>query len=201
MTGWIITAAVFAFFAMILITNVKCKLFYRDEKLLVKVGFWCFWFTLFPAKEKKEKPKKERGKKQASTPRAEKEPAEKKEKLDFGLVKNLISSGLKGLKTLWRHLVFHGLRLRITVGDEDAAECALRYGKLCGVVHGGIAAAKNLAHLEAKEISLSCDFTKNKTVYDIEAAARIRIVFIFGAAFRMLFNLAVNTIRNSRQES
>ena len=36
---------------------------------------------------------------------------------------------------------------------------------------------------------------------DIEAAAQIRIVFIFGAAFRMLFNLAVNTIKNSRQES
>ena len=58
MTGWIITAVVFAFFTIILITSVKCKLAYKGEDFLVKAGVWCFWFTLFPQKEKSEKVKK-----------------------------------------------------------------------------------------------------------------------------------------------
>lgn len=204
MTGWIITAVVFAFFTIILITSVKCKLAYKGEDFLVKAGVLCFWFTLFPQKEKSEKVKKTKKKSKNEKKKADnsetQKPKKKKDKLDFSLIRNLIDSGLKGLQTLWRHLIFYNLCIRITVGDEDAAECALHYGKLCGLIYGGIAAAKNIANLDEKEISLFCDFSKNETEYDVEAAVRIRIAFVLGAAVRMLFHLVVNTIKNNRQD-
>ena len=196
MTGWIIAAAVFGFFALILGTSAKCRLSYQDGEFCVKVGFWCFWFTVFPQQKKEKPPEKQPEKKADSDKPPKEEPEKKKEKTDFSLIRNLIGSGLKGFQTVWRHLIFYNLRLRVVVGDEDAAACALQYGKLCGAVYGGLAAAKNLARLREKEISLSCDFSKNRTECDLQAFVRIRILFVFGAAFRMLFHLAVNTMKN-----
>ncbi len=196
MTGWIITGAVLAFFALVLATSIKCRVYYDGEKVQVWVGFWMFWFSVFPQKKEDKKEKISKKKREEDSSKQQ-EHSKKKDKLDFGLIKNLLGAGIKGLKIIWRHLIFYNLRLKIIVGHENAAECALRYGKLCSFVYGGIATGKNLANIHEREISLSCDFSKNRMEYDIDASAKIQIVFLLGAAFRMLFYLVVHTIKNN----
>jgi hypothetical protein len=196
-TGWIIAGVIAAFFALVLATTVHIRVSYREDGPRVWVGFWWFRFRLYPPKPKKEKKPKAKPEKQPKEPPKEEPKPEKKQKLDFELVKNLVSSGFKGLGVLFRHLKFKMFLLRIVVGSEDAAECAIQYGRICAAVHGGLAVASNLVHLKAKEISIDCDFKRNETELELDAQAGIRIVFVFGAAFSMLFRFAANTIRNN----
>ena len=81
MTGWIILAAVLAFFALILGTGIRCSVSYKEDKLSVKAGFWFFRFALFPRREeKKKKPKKKKGSKKQTKPQEEKANKAEKEK-------------------------------------------------------------------------------------------------------------------------
>lgn len=197
MTGWIIALSILAFLTLLLFCSIHFEVIYKDGEARVRLRYLFLRFRLFPKKEKKKrKVEKEAGEEKEKEKPEEEKSAEKKKKTDFETLKNLVGSGYAGLKTIWRHLVFRVFVLRIVVGDEDAAECAMQYGKLCAYVYGGLAVAKNLMKLGTREISLSCDFEKNKTEYEVQASAKIRVVFIFGAAFRMLFHFIANTIRN-----
>lgn len=198
MTGWIVTGSILAFLALLLSINLHINFSYREKQPLVEAGFWFFRFRLFPPKPKKEKKKKAVKKAEPAQKKDKQEPEPKKEKMDFEFILNLIGSGAKGLGTLLRHLRIKRLVLRIVVGDEDAAQCAIQYGKYCALVHGGLAAATNLVHLKAKEVSINCDFKRNETEIEAGALVGIRVVFVFGAAFRMLFHFVANTIKNNQ---
>lgn len=197
MTGWIIGLSVVLLFALILFSSVRLKLFYEKEEFRVLVGFWFLFFQVYPVKDKKEKkkgktPKQKKEKIDGTTkPKPQKE---KKLSLDFILL--LIKSAWKGLKVILKHVRITGLRLHIVVGDEDAAECALLYGKVSAFLNGGLSAAKNLMMIQVKDVTLDCDFSRKDVSVDGSCTVQMKVVFLFGAVIRMLYCFIANTIED-----
>jgi len=167
---------------------------YYEEEPSVKAGFWFFWFRIYPKKEKKKKVKKAAGK--GHRTKQEKKPEKKKkDKIGFDLIKNMISSGIRGLRIFFRHLVVKDLCLRIIVGDEDASACAIRYGRLCGIVGGSLATVKNFICVRERDISLSCDFNRKTSEYEASVTAKIRVCFVLEAALSVFFHFLINSIK------
>ena len=113
---------------------------------------------------------------------------------------NMISSGGKGLRVLLRHLNVRFLLLHIVAGNEDAAECALLYGKISAAVYTGLAVAENIVSIRKRDISLRCDFDAKQTRVEAQTQLSIRVIFVLEAACCMLLRFVANTIKNSKYE-
>lgn len=202
MTGWIITAVILALIAGVLLINLSARFSFHDNDPLLRVGALGFWFQVYP--QKKKKPKKQRKKKVEKTEQPEEKQPQKqekpKEKLDFDLIMNMISSGGKGLRVLVRHLNVRFLSLHIVAGNEDAAECALLYGKISAAVYTGLAVAENIVSIRKRDISLRCDFDAKQTRVEAQTQLSIRVIFVLEAACCMLLRFVANTIKNSKYE-
>lgn len=167
-----------------------------------------------PQKEKKkkeEKPKKQKEEKTAASQ------AENKPKEDNILVKFYKNQGFSGVMQLlndtvsairgmfgsvFKHLVFHELKLYLTVGAGDSAETAILYGKTCSYVFP----AMGLITSTCKVKDYCCDIQPNFMAKDKTAVFKtvisIRPIFITNAlvvlAFKLLFKVVLKLLGNDK---
>lgn len=59
--------------------------------------------------------------------------------------------------------VFQHFTLRVVVGDEDAADAALTYGKICGVIYPTITMLDSAMTFRRRTVDLRCDFEQEST--------------------------------------
>lgn len=126
-------------FAIILAVPVKvCIRYNKSFFCRLHIGF--VRIILYPPVPKKKKAKKKKAEQQRSAPKKE----EKKENVflkELGLsgVVNLftklieLASGV--LKDLFAHIIIKSFELSIKVAGKDAADTAIKYGKVCSVVY------------------------------------------------------------------
>ena len=159
-----------------------------------------------PKKEKKEKPKKEK---------PEEDNKQEKQKKDNILVSFYKNQGFSGVMQLlrdtvsaingmfgsiFRHFVFHELKLYLTVGAGDSAETAILYGKTCSYVFP----AMGLITSTCKVKDYCCDIQPNFMQADKTAVLRVvmsfRPIFITNAvivlAFKLLFKVVFKLLKN-----
>ncbi|MBO5360249.1 MAG: DUF2953 domain-containing protein [Clostridia bacterium] len=159
-----------------------------------------------PKKEKKEKPKKEK---------PEEDNKQEKQKKDNILVSFYKNQGFSGVMQLlrdtvsaingmfgsiFRHFVFHELKLYLTVGAGDSAETAILYGKTCSYVFP----AMGLITSTCKVKDYCCDIQPNFMQADKTAVFRVvmsfRPIFITNAvivlAFKLLFKVVFKLLKN-----
>ena len=105
----------------------------------------------------------------------------------------------KPLPFLLRHFRVTGLELTLIVGGDDAAETALNYGKLCAVVHGSLAALKNLIRVRVKRIDISCDFCGGATRQQMAFKLEIRLGILLWALLRMAAGFLAHTYKRNKQ--
>lgn len=67
------------------------------------------------------------------------------------------------------------LELRVLVGGEDPAACAMTYGSMCAAVSGVLPAVEGVFHIDEKSIDISCSFDEAKTKISASAAATVKI--------------------------
>ncbi len=164
-----------------------------------------------PEKEKKNKPKKEK-------PEEEKKQNEQKKdnilvsfykNQGFSGVMQLLSDTVSAIKgmfgSIFRHFVFHELKLYLTVGAGDSAETAILYGKTCSYVFP----AMGLITSTCKVKDYCCDIQPNFMQADKTAVFRVvmsfRPIFITNAvivlAFKLLFKVVFKLLKNKNSES
>ena len=199
--GWIIFGCIIGLFAGILSLSAVVTVHYSEE-FLIWIGAGPFRYGVLVTEEeqaareakKKQKEKKKKAvpvKKKSSNVR-KKRPSQPKKKPQKGNVKetvgivlDLIRAVAGPLPFLLRHFRVTGLKAWIVVGGDDAAEIALNYGKLSGVVHGSLAALRNLIPVRVKRIDLFCDFCSSETRQQIDFKVKIRIGILLWTALRM----------------
>lgn len=207
MTGWIIVLAVVLFFAVLLCSNITLTFTFQEGKPKAWVRYLFLRIALYPRPEKKKRrfsfPKFWKRKKKAVKQEiTEEKPKKKKEKLSLDFILLLVKSGAKGVKILLRHLRIRQLKVRIVVGNEDAAECALLYGKICAILNGVMALAAHLRNIMVKSVDISCDFSKESILVEGSGKVKIRPIFILAAGISMLVYFVVNNSNtgNSQKE-
>ena len=183
--------AVIGFILFFLIFCPVCiKLTYREE-IQLRIGYLFPVFRILPMKEKPEKQSaKESGKqkntdeekKKEGTPKKENPLVKYKNKHGVGglieLFKNLASVLLKASKMITGNLVISKLDLNLIYVGEDAAETAITFGELCGVIFPLVNVIEQNVKQCRHHINIQAGFTAEKTQINMVVKARIIPVFV-----------------------
>lgn len=216
--GWIIAGSVFVFILLLTLGRVKIIFDYKDD-VIFKVKYMFLPLVTIPAtKPKKQKsPKKKKSKKKTEGEDAEEKPKdekteEKKPKKKISLADNFevlklaLDSLGKPLKRILKRTIFAHLALRISVGGEDAAKTAIKFGLMNMAVGNALGWLDTFFTLKKPDdINITADFQSEETKIDcyceisLVAAAALAFVFTFiGRAIKYYFthNRTRAAIRN-----
>ncbi len=198
-----ILLGVFLVLGLLCLLKLEFVAQYTDS-LTLKLEVLFLTFTLVPTKNKPKKQKKK-------IPKKKKEPSkktDKKEKKPSYLKKLSGKKGLSGLlsmltetvkligstaKGIYSNIVIEKLDLNITIVGDDAADTALKYGKLCGVFYSGISVVcDNVKKVDDYNIDIKPDFddeAKGKVFADTKFY--IRVFYVLKYALKALFRMLV----------
>lgn len=216
--GWIIAGSVFVFILLLTLGRVKIIFDYKDD-VIFKVKYMFLPLVTIPAtKPKKQKsPKKKKSKKKTEGEAAEEKPKDekteekkpkKKMSLEdiFEVLKLALDSLGKPLKRILKRTIFAHLALRISVGGEDAAKTAIKFGLVNLAVGNALGWLDTFFTLKKPDdINITADFQSEETKIDcyceisLVAAAALAFVFTFiGRAIKYYFthNRTRAAIRN-----
>lgn len=173
-----------------------------DETLTLKLKVLFLEFTLVPfeKQQKKKRKKKVLKKKNKQTDnKKEKKPSfikklSQKKGVEGLLsmlseIAELLSSTVKGIFT---NVVIERFDLSFIVVGEDAADTALKYGKLCGVVYSTVSVICSTAKCEDYNVNVTPDFdddAKMKACCDTQFY--IRVYFVLRYGLKALFKLVM----------
>lgn len=216
--GWIIAGSVFVFILLLTLGRVKIIFDYKDD-VIFKVKYMFLPLVTIPAtKPKKQKsPKKKKSKKKTEGEAAEEKPKDEKteekkpkKKISlediFEVLKLTLDSLGKPLKRILKRTIFAHLALRISVGGEDAAKTAIKFGLMNMAVGNALGWLDTFFTLKKPDdINITADFQSEETKIDcyckisLVAAAALAFVFTFiGRAIKYYFthNRTRAAIRN-----
>ena len=169
---------------------------------------------IYPPEDKKKKKKKEK-KPEEEKPEEDKKPEEEKpeetkEKGDnfikvfydnqgvpgiIELIGNIARKLRKGLHKMGRSFYIRKLWLRINVADGDAANTAVKYGKVCAGVYPSLGYILDTVHSKNCSIKINPDFLGSKS----EGAFDIHLFIIpsklIGSAIKMGLSLGAELIK------
>ena len=198
-----ILLCLFLVLGLLCFVKLKFTAQYTDSlSLRLKVLF--LKFTLVPAKKKSKKQKKKIPKKK----KEQSKKTAKKEKKPSKLKKLSDKKGLSGLlsmlseivkligttaKGIYSNIVIEKLDLDITIVGTDAADTALKYGKLCGVFYSAVSViCDNVKEVYDYNIDIKPDFddeAKGKIFADTKLY--IRTFYVLKYALKALFKMLV----------
>lgn len=171
-----------------------------EEEVVVRLNILGIKISIIPSKEKKVKIKKFKKGYPKEKEKTAKSKSEKKEKHKFSddekiPIGDKISTILTLVKLLFsrffKHLRLDVSKIIVVVGAKDAASCAITYG----IVSQSVAYLlefldKNLNIYKKRsgEIKVLCDFTAEKTVYDVFISASLNIWQLLDIAITLVYN-------------
>ncbi len=171
---------------LILLIPIGIDTRYEDELFLkLKIGF--AKITVFPQKPKKPKKKKKKKQKPKDDKPKEDKPKEKKPNIiqQKGLswlvefIKKIAELASGALKYFFAHILIKRMMLSISIAGSDAADTALKYGKLCAVVYPAIGIIAGSAKCRKFGVDITPNFTdKAETKFYFELKASVRIIWL-----------------------
>ena len=208
MTGVIIALAVLGVLLLILLLPVSARVAYHGE-LRIQVRVLAIPFTVYPRKEKG-KPKSRKAGRKRPVPKKTKKP-KKKDGLPsvaamlkedgVGATARYLTEMAALVKTaavrVLRAITVRELKLRLTVGGEDAAQTAIRHGALCGAVFPALAALEGSMRVRRREVQVTPDFVYGESRADLDlrvSAVPLRLLY---AVIGLMLGFVGYTLRES----
>lgn len=74
--------------------------------------------------------------------------------------------------------VFRHFTLRVVVGDEDAAEAAMSYGRICGIIYPAVTLLDSAMKFRRRTVDIRCDFAKESTSVAFDGQLNFRLLNI-----------------------
>ncbi len=192
--GWLIFAGIV--FSLLLMLMIPVHVIAEwDKELALRIRYLFLKFTIFPVKtDKKEKSKKER----VSKKEIQKKEKKRKKYLDEVVdgILDFIEKYSGGAKMVLKNIRVHYLEGFWKITDEDAAECAVKYGRACAGLNVIMAFLQNFIRIEKIKLKIYPDFASEKDEIrakaDIEfnpliviiGLLRIAVVFVKDISFK-----------------
>lgn len=193
----------------------------KEKKPLDPDDFSPAKYRRLMAKEAKQQAKKDakKAKKQAKKAAKSAEKRKNKEasssesakkKKGLGEILDLVYLLLDALKPFGRsfgkHFEVEAVKLRITVGSEDAAKTAMLYGILVQMVAYGLELLSARTNLRIKkknrgDILVDADFTSEQIAADLHLIFKLRVWHVFGMLFSALGGIIKNRIAALKKQS
>ena len=190
MTALYVICGIAAFLLLVLFSSARVKIKF-DEDIKVKVGFWFLRFTVYPKKEKadKKKVKKKSDNKQEKKPNYLSQMIKRDGITEtVGFFIDTVQELLGKIGNLVGHIHIDKLFLVVGVGDDDAANAAIK----CGVINAVL--YPFLGYLASKTKFYKNDVTVHP-MYDgesyikLEIKSRIRLIHLLKEAFAIFVRL------------
>lgn len=118
--------------------------------------------------------------------------------LDFIRELGEIASG--AAKKIFAHLTFQKLKLSVVVALEDAAETAIVYGAVCGIVYPAVSALLSVVRYKDYDATVTADFDKEEPVAILSCRATILLLFVVQAAVMALLRYIKLKMREKKQQ-
>lgn len=175
-----------------LLLPVTLELTYEERRFRVAVGALGLRWRLYPAREKaphpkqkKEKAKKKKPAKRGNSPAAKPKPKNAAQGFQVGVdtVWGLVRTAGTAMSRIFGGLKVHGVRVRLPIHGQDAADTAQRYGQACAWLHSALAVLQNFLDLRIQELALVPDFTGEKQgteLFSCKITGRLIIMVIAG---------------------
>ena len=191
MTAWIVWGCILLLLALFLLTPVGVEGAYRGEAVSLRARIGFLRIRLFLAKRRPKRTQEPRRKPQ----RAKTQKKEKKASLlegvslsldDVKLFLRMLDSAMGRLR---RGVTVHFLYLDILCGHEDAAQAALLFAKVNGVVSSSLPLLLRMVRVKKRQIYVRFDFTNFKTRVAFEIKLTIRVGTLLVTGWRMFWSL------------
>ncbi len=187
--------------ALLCFVKLEFKVAYSHSFILeLKVLF--LTFTLLPVKKKKVKkpatPNKKIPKKKKAVEDKKKSSYIKKLSDKRG-VEGLVSAvvelsqlAVTTLKKLFEKVVIEKFDVDITIVGDDAADTALKYGKICGVFYSAVSVICGTAKCDGYNINVAPDFDDEaKASVNADVHFYIRVAYVLKYALKALYKLLI----------
>lgn len=115
----------------------------------------------------------------------------------FSAVKNLFSR----ISGLIKKGVFRKFDLRVTVGDSDAADAALRYGTICAAVYPLLTLLDSSMKFRSRNVDIRCDYTQETTAAQFDGQLYYRPCHILGFAFGLIWRYLKQVLKKEGSKS
>lgn len=218
MTALYVILAIILFFVLVLSIKISVIADYSNEFIL-KIKYLFLTIPVYPRKGEK-KPKKE---KKEEPPKQEEPKAKpvKEKKTGNNPIKNFYNNeGVSGIIALvkeaarimggffggiFRHVIFEKLFIDLTVAGNDAADTAIKYGKVCAALFPSLGLICSKAKVKEYDVDVSPDFLATKNTAELYAKVSFRPIFLIGAAFalavKMLFKVVFKLLFSKPKSS
>lgn len=209
MTALYIILGIVVFFAALLTIPVIVDLEYTDV-FKCSVSWLFLKFNLYPPAEKKKK-KTEKEKKPKEKPAEEKKPEDKPavKKENFlktfynnqgvggivELIQNCAAALGKFSKSFAKSFYIRKLHIKISVTESDAAQTAIKYGKICRDIYPALGLICSTSHVKNYKVNIWADYCGEKT--NGELVTRVAVIprRIINGGIAMVFRLGLQLIK------
>lgn len=157
--GWLIFAGIILLLALLLMIPIHVWAEWK-ETLSIEIRYLFLKFKLYPAEKKKKKSSEK------TKPEQQKKTVKKKEKrlpeeVVDGIIEAVEHYG-PGTKMILKNVRIHELEGFWKIAADDAAACAIRYGKICAIFNTALGFFRNLMRIEKVKLRVYPDFTAEK---------------------------------------
>ncbi len=102
---------------------------------------------------------------------------------------NMLKSILSKFQKLLKHTVVKDFKFNITVAREDAADTAIKYGKVCSLVYPIATLFGKCVNFKPEDISVYSDFSGADTNFNLEFLVKLRVIYLLGFAVSSVFDI------------
>ena len=172
-----------------------------NEKLTVKIKYLFFRFTVVPAPEKKKKPKQEKEPEQKpAKPKKKQRKKHTPDEIIDGFIDAVHRYG-PGTKMIFRNIRVHKLEGFWKIAGEDAAACAVRYGRVCALLNTAFGFIRNLVKIEKTKLKVYPDFLAEEEEIRVYTEIEANPIVILIGGVRIAFAFLKNMIKKQKKET
>ena len=200
--GWLIFLGIILFITLLLALPVHAVIEW-NEKLTVKARYLFLKFDIIPGKEKEKKPKTEKAQK-TEKPKEEKPKKPKKKHMPEEIVDGFVGAVHRygpGAKQILRNIRVHELDGYWKIAAEDAAACAIRYGRICALLNTAFGFLRNLTKIEKAKLRVYPDFTAEKEEIRVKADIEANPLIVLIGGIRIAFALLGSMMKKQQKET
>lgn len=187
---------------------IECK----ENKFSIAIRYLFLKKTLLPNRSKAKKKKKEKSKsnkkprrkknnkenrqnKKANNSKDNKKkksffPDDKDERIAF--IINVLKSSGKALKHFTKRIIIKDIRADINISDEDACECAVKFGKANIAVYNILSFTACFFRMKKKYININCLYNKPESIYNFSFTVKFTPSAGIFSAIAFIFTFLAN---------
>ncbi len=204
--GWLIFFGILLLILGILMIPVHAIAEYKEDFIL-DIKFLLFFKKRIIPFSKKEKTPEEKTEKKTKT---EKNTKEKKPKRKYtpeeivDMIIYIVDKYGPGAKMILRNIRFHRLELYWKVCGEDAANCGIKYGRVCAWFSSVLAFFRNLVKIEHPKFKIFPDFLGEKDEiyggFDLECNPLVVLIGALRMGFVFIKELIKKLAKNKKAQ-